>query len=47
MTVTAIIKRMKRNARYNLKKRFLRVLIQVEAVLWLLIAVAWIVKTLR
>ena len=47
MTVTTIIQKMKRNAHNNLKKKFLRVVIEVEAALWLLIAVALLIKTLR
>ena len=47
MTITAIIQQIKRNARNNLKSRFLRVLIEVEAALWALITLAWLVKTLR
>jgi hypothetical protein len=45
--IVAILHQMKRNACYNLKKTWLRVVIQVEAILWALIAVAWIVSTLR
>ena len=47
MTITAIIQKMKRNAHNNLKNKFLRVVIEVEAALWLLIALALIIKTLR
>jgi hypothetical protein len=47
MNITAIIQRMKRNAHNNLKKQCLRDIIEVEAVLWILIALALIVKALR
>jgi L-alanine-DL-glutamate epimerase-like enolase superfamily enzyme len=42
-----IFQQMKRNARYNLKKTWLKVIIQVEAALWALIALALIVQILR
>jgi hypothetical protein len=47
MTVTTIIQQMKKNARNNLRKQYLRVVIGVEAVLWAFIALAWLIKTLR
>jgi hypothetical protein len=42
-----IIQQMKRNARNNLKKMSLRAVLWIEAILWTLIAVAWIVSRTR
>jgi hypothetical protein len=40
-----IIRQLKRNAGYNLKKTWLKVVIVVEAILWILIVFAWIANT--
>jgi hypothetical protein len=37
-----ILQKLKSNARKNLKKMSLRVVLWVEAILWTLIALAWI-----
>jgi hypothetical protein len=43
-----ILQQLKRNARSNLKKTSLRVVIWIEAILWTLIAFAWIIsRTVR
>jgi hypothetical protein len=47
MNITAIIQQMKINARNNLKKKFLRAVIEAEAALWILIAFALIIQALR
>ena len=47
MTITAIFQKMKRNARNNLQKMSLRAVLWVEAILWTLIALAWIASRTR
>jgi hypothetical protein len=41
------IQQLKRNARYNLQKMWLRVLIGVEVTLWTFIVVAWVISSMR
>jgi hypothetical protein len=47
MTKMAIFQQLKRNARNNLKKMSLKAVLWVEAILWTLIALAWIVSRTR
>ena len=47
MTITAIFQKMKRNARNNLQKMSLMVVLWVEAILWTLVVLAWIVSRTR
>jgi transposase-like protein len=47
MIKMAILQQLKRNARNNLKKTSLRVVIGVEAALWAFILLAWIIKSMR
>jgi hypothetical protein len=42
--ITLNIQQLKRNARNNLKKASLRVVLWIEAILWTLVALAWIVS---